>query len=176
MGTNLRRLVKDYRGKKLSDGKGLSGRGRLRITRIDAIQNYYGRTIRNNKIDPEPMSTQTLAILDHYSSTREKPMHSKCPVGEKSWCSYKRDQANGTNTHKPIKSPFSAAIVDSFYEKLADVNFLEKCRECRNQNANESFNSLIWSLSPKEQLLQQLIRRLLSILEFAFSIADTNIH
>lgn len=39
---------------------------------------------------------------------------------------------------------------------MADVAFLENCKECRNQNPNESFNSLVWSLSPKEQFTSAL--------------------
>ena len=40
MGTNLHLLIKEYKGKKLEDGKGLSGKGRLTISRIDAIQSF----------------------------------------------------------------------------------------------------------------------------------------
>ena len=154
MGTNLRSLVREYKGKKLSDGKCVSGKGRLTIARIDAIQNFYGRTIRNNKNNPVAMSKETWAILDHYSSTHEQPKHDNCPPGISSWCSFQRDVATGQSTHKPTKSPFSAAMVDvmkPLFSRLSDVTFLEKCKECSTQNANESFNSLVWSLSPKEK-------------------------
>ena len=49
MGTKLRRLIKEYKGKKLEDGKGLCGKGRLTISHIDALQSFYGHTIRKNK-------------------------------------------------------------------------------------------------------------------------------
>ena len=50
MGTNLRELLRMYKGKKLSDGKGLGGKGgSLTITRVDSIQNFYGKSIRENK-------------------------------------------------------------------------------------------------------------------------------
>ena len=55
MGTNLGKLVKDMKGKKLEDGKGISGKGRLTIARIDAMQNLYGRTIRDKKGDSAKM-------------------------------------------------------------------------------------------------------------------------
>ena len=42
MGSNLRALVQDFKGKKPSDGKGLSGR-----------KNFYGRSIRDNKGNPK---------------------------------------------------------------------------------------------------------------------------
>ena len=100
MGTNLRKLVKDLKGKKLEDGKGISGKGRLTIARIDAIQNFYGRTIRNNKGNAERMSQETWAILKHYSSTLEHPQHENCPKGEMSWCSYQREQPGQVHIKK----------------------------------------------------------------------------
>ena len=33
----------------VKDGKGLSGKGRLTISRIDDMQSFYGHAIRNNK-------------------------------------------------------------------------------------------------------------------------------
>ena len=81
MGTNLRRLVKEYKGKKLEDGKSLSGKGRLTNARRDAIQNFYGRAIRDSKGNTEKMSKEIWAILYHYASTADKPMHTNCPTG-----------------------------------------------------------------------------------------------
>ena len=88
------------------DGKGLSGKGRLTHKRIDAMQNFYGRAIRDNKGDAKSMAQATKAILKHYSSTVEKPQHEDCPKGPKSWCSYQRDVAKKEKNHKPIKKPF----------------------------------------------------------------------
>ena len=48
--------IKDMKGTKLEDGKGISGKGRLTIARIDAMQNFYGRTIRDNEGDSAKMS------------------------------------------------------------------------------------------------------------------------
>ena len=36
MGSYLRRFIKEYKGKKLGDGKGISGEGMLTNARIDA--------------------------------------------------------------------------------------------------------------------------------------------
>lgn len=153
MGSSLRSLVRDYKGKKLSDGKCLSGRGRLTTIRIDAIQNFYGRSIRDNKGNTEKMSKEIWAILGHYSSTENVPKHDKCPIGKSSWCSFQRDKATGMSTYKPPKNPLSEAIIDvikPIFNRLASVAFLENCKTCSNQNANESFNSVVWGLSPKE--------------------------
>ena len=74
MGTNQRELIRVNKGKKLSDGKGLGGKGGgLTITRIDAIQNFYGKSIRENKGDAAVMSKAAWAILDHYSSKKRYP-------------------------------------------------------------------------------------------------------
>jgi hypothetical protein len=50
MGTNLRELLRMHKGKKLADGKGLGGKGGgLTLTRVDSIQSFYGKSIRENK-------------------------------------------------------------------------------------------------------------------------------
>ena len=49
MGSNLKLLVREYRGKKLDDNKELSGKGRVTISRIDAILNFYIRAISDYK-------------------------------------------------------------------------------------------------------------------------------
>lgn len=148
-----------YLGKKLSDGKGLSGKGRLTISRVDAIQSFYGRAIRDHPNDPESMSRCTWAILNHYSSTWDNPKHDKCPKGENSWCAFQRDLAAGTSTYKPVKWPFTDAVIEAItpiFERLASVSFLEGSKHCHTQNPNESLNGLIWSLAPKEQYVSPL--------------------
>jgi hypothetical protein len=143
-----------FLGKKLSDGKGLSGAGRLTIARIDSIQSFYGLCIRQNKGDSKAMAQATKAILYHYSSTPEEPQHDNCPSGKDSWCSYQRDLANGTKLHKPIKNPLSPAIVQvvkPVFDRLGDAKFLAGCEKCLTQNPNESLHHVIWGLAPKEQ-------------------------
>ena len=49
MGSNSRRLVNEYKGKKPEDGKGIGGKGRLTNARIDTIQNVYVRNIHDKK-------------------------------------------------------------------------------------------------------------------------------
>ena len=90
----------------------------------DAMQNLYGRTIRDNKGDSAKMSQEAWAIVKHYASTIDHPQYENCPKGERSWCSYQRDIATGSQTYKPAKSPFSAAIVNAvtpIFKRLADA-------------------------------------------------------
>lgn len=49
MGTRLRDLKKQYKGKKFDDGKGIGGAGRLTDKVVDKMQNHYGSAIRQNK-------------------------------------------------------------------------------------------------------------------------------
>ena len=143
----------------MSDGKGLAGKGRLTIGRIDATQNSYGRAIRDNQMDPEAMSKYTWAILDHYSSTVENLKHDMSPPGEKSWCSYQRDIATKQSLHKPVKWPLThaiLAIINPVFQWLGSVEFLENCKSCCTQNPNKAFNHLIWCLAPKEQYVSPL--------------------
>ena len=62
-------------GKKISDGKGLNGKGHLTVARINTLQNFHGLAIQNDKDNGEAMSKATMAILDHYKDT----LHDQCP-------------------------------------------------------------------------------------------------
>lgn len=55
VGGRLRRLVKDYKGRKLDDGKSIGGRGRLSQKEIDSLQVYYGKAIRENNSSVDDM-------------------------------------------------------------------------------------------------------------------------
>lgn len=48
MGTTLRNIKKNEKGKKLADGLPLSGKGHLTEKDIDSLQVYYGKAIRGN--------------------------------------------------------------------------------------------------------------------------------
>ncbi|XP_031566223.1 uncharacterized protein LOC116301325 [Actinia tenebrosa] len=56
MGTALRALTKECKGRKLRDGKGLTGKGSLTVKRIDKIQDFYGLATRRNKGDAKKMA------------------------------------------------------------------------------------------------------------------------
>lgn len=141
-------------GRKLGDGKGLSGKGRLTQKRMNAIQNFYGQAIRRNKGDAKAMAQATRAILKHYSSTLEKPNHDDCPKGASSWCSFQREKATKTKLYKPIKNPFTPAMVkvmQPLFDRLSDERLLSGCEKCYTQNTNESLHHVVWGMAPKEQ-------------------------
>ena len=154
LGTGLREIVRSCKGKKLADGKGIGGQGRLTIKRIDTLQNFYGFAIRSNKGNAKAMAKATQAILKHYSSTTDEPKHDDCPAGDTSWCSYQRDQATGKSTHKEIKNPLPKAVVEkiqTLFDRLGNENFLAACERCKTQNVNEAYHNVVWSLAPKSQ-------------------------
>ena len=76
------------------------------------MQSFYGLILRKNKGNAENVSRATPAILKHYSSTAEHPKHYDCPEGAKSWCSYQREIALGTNNHKCIQNLLHPAAVE----------------------------------------------------------------
>ncbi|GFX36597.1 uncharacterized protein TNCV_2031771 [Trichonephila clavipes] len=85
MGTRLRNILKMSKGIKLSDGKNISGRGRLTLKEVDSIQHYYGLAIRKNLSSVEDMKRAIWAIYFHELSTEDNPQHALCPLGEDSW-------------------------------------------------------------------------------------------
>ncbi|GFW03866.1 uncharacterized protein TNCV_2049821 [Trichonephila clavipes] len=90
MGTRLRRLKAQLKGQILSDGKCLSGKNRLTEHEIDNLQSYYGSAIRRNHSSVQNMRQAIWAIFLHKLSTDEYPQHGFCPIGEDSWCGFKR--------------------------------------------------------------------------------------
>lgn len=94
MGTNLWKLLKDLKGKRLDDGKGISGKGRLTLACVDAMQKFYGCTIRDNEV----MLLRYLKKHGLFLITMRE---------EKSWYSYQRDRATSLQTldHRNLHLP-----------------------------------------------------------------------
>ena len=65
--------LKDLKGNKLEDGKGIAGAGRLTDKMIDTLQNYYGFAIRQNAGNLPGMVKAVNAILGRLSSTDQEP-------------------------------------------------------------------------------------------------------
>ena len=133
-------LSLSFLGKKLADGKGLSGKDRFTLARIDAMQNVSGKAIRKNKGNPQNMAKEIWAILDHYSSTVDRPKHDKYPKGENSLCPYQRDISTGQRTYRPAKWPLTKAIVDVLHPlfiRLTNEGFRDRCKQGSTQNSSK---------------------------------------
>ena len=82
LGTTLGKYKNDKKGQKLSDGKGVGGRGRVTDKVVDKMQNYYGKSIRGNKGDLEGMKKSISAIQHHMIQSDKKSLeqqHQYCP-------------------------------------------------------------------------------------------------
>ncbi|GFW52522.1 uncharacterized protein TNCV_404501 [Trichonephila clavipes] len=112
MGARLRKLKTMNRGKKLSDGKSISGKNRLTDKFIDTITTYYGNAIRQNNSSVSDMRQTIWAIYCHYRSTDEKPMHHFCPIGDTSWCKYQKAIATNSASLFKHKNIVPIAIMD----------------------------------------------------------------
>ncbi|GFT72603.1 uncharacterized protein TNCV_974491 [Trichonephila clavipes] len=95
MGTRLRRLKAQLKGQILSDGNCLSWKNRLTEHEIDNLRSYYGSAIRRNHSSVQNMRQAIWAIFLHKLSTDEYPQHGFCPIGEDSWCGFKKAEASG---------------------------------------------------------------------------------
>ncbi|GFV80403.1 uncharacterized protein TNCV_2149371 [Trichonephila clavipes] len=96
------------------------------------------------------------ATLHDIILTDQKPQHSKCPIGADSWYYYQSAKAKGQKPglHKQhVRTPINESFlprIPSIYQRLASNELLERCINCRTQNANESLHSMIWSKCSKE--------------------------
>ena len=151
MGTALRTLKDNYKGRKLSDGKTIGGKGRLTKVLMNTMQNYYGDAIRRHKGDLKGMMQAVQASLLHLNSSDEAPRHHLCPAGPDSWCKFQKALANKVPfTHK--KSPIPPAIVEvvkRVYQRLGSHPLLERCLGGFTQNPNESLHNLVWRFCSK---------------------------
>ena len=152
LGTRLRKLKSSYSEKKLSDGKGISGKGRLTDKMIDTMQNYYGLAIRQNKHNLQGMTNDVKAGLYHLASSEENPQHHLCPKGSSSWCGWQRDVVNKTSLFHSKKGlpPAIVEIIEPIYEALSEESLLIRCLDSYTQNPNKSLNNLIWKRCPKK--------------------------
>ncbi|GFX59168.1 uncharacterized protein TNCV_936831 [Trichonephila clavipes] len=155
MGTSLRRLKAQLKGQILSDGKCLSGKNRLTEHEIDNLQSYYGSAIRRNHSSVQNMRQAIWAIFLHKLSTDEYPQHDFCPIGEDSWCGFKKAEASGKSYKH--KNNLPVAVVEAMrpiFRDLSHPDLLKKCLHGKTQNPNESFHNVVWSRVPKATFVQ----------------------
>ena len=152
IGGRLRDLKSKHRGQKLSDGKGISGRGRLTDSAINKLQNYFGIAIRNNLESVYAMKKCIYASLFHNSSLDDEKRHQFCPRSKESWCSWQKEKAEGKSPSFQPKLNLPKAIYDlavPIYKELTAESLLQKCLHGKTQNANEALHGLIWQRCPK---------------------------
>ncbi|GFX79331.1 uncharacterized protein TNCV_4517211 [Trichonephila clavipes] len=78
-------------------------------------------------------------------------MHGQCPVGPDTWCKFQRATFEGKmhiDTGKGLPQKL-IKIIKPHYMKLCDKDLLNKCLHGKTQNANESFNGILWKFIPE---------------------------
>ena len=96
------------------------------------------------------MGKAVWAIYFHYRSTNDNPVHSFC--GD--WCSYKQAVVAGNVDEYKHTRNLPVPVMDAIkpvFKDLTKTELLKKCLEGYTQNANESMNSVILRLFPKNR-------------------------
>ncbi|GFW87175.1 uncharacterized protein TNCV_5125291 [Trichonephila clavipes] len=153
MGTRLRRLKAQLKGQILSDGKCLSGKNRLTEHEIDNLQSYYGSAIRRNHSSVQNMRQAIWAIFLHKLSTDEYPQHGFCPIGEDSWCGFKKAEASGKSYKH--KNSLPVAVVEAMrpiFRDLSHPDLLKKCLHGKTQTRMKVFIISFGHVFPKQHL------------------------
>jgi hypothetical protein len=152
VGTRLRNLRISHKGKRLSDGKYISGMGRLTDKAINTLQNYFGMAVRQNKGCQYAMKKAIMATLYHNCDIgNEAIRHQVCPRFATSWCLWQSDKITNKSTYKKRLS-LPLVIKDllvPIFEDLSRDDLLKKCLHGKTQNNNESINNVIWKKCPK---------------------------
>ena len=159
LGTRLRKLRTNLKGKLLPDGKKISGKGRLTDKIINKMQNYFGMAIRQNTAaswegDKEKalyaMKKSVLAVLWHCTAIEDGNVrHQFCTRSVDSWCTFwkNKDTQHKCSVNLPIAIHNE---VKSIFMDLRSDALLSRCLEGTTQNPNEAFNQIIWKKCPKD--------------------------
>ncbi|GFT77246.1 uncharacterized protein TNCV_182681 [Trichonephila clavipes] len=129
--------------------------GVVTVTSIDTGKSYYGSAIRRNHSSVQNMRQAIWAIFLHKLSTDEYPQHGFCPIGEDSWCGFKKAEASGKSYKH--KNSLPVAVVEAMrpiFSDLSHPDMLKKCLHGKTQNPNESFHNVVWSRVPKATFVQ----------------------
>ena len=73
--------------------------------------------------------------------------HDNCPKSADTCCQYYKDKQDNTNYYKS-KGDFPIHVrraILLIYQSLCKSDIMEKCLHGKTQNANESFNGIIWN-------------------------------
>ncbi|GFU86922.1 uncharacterized protein TNCV_3441921 [Trichonephila clavipes] len=113
MGTRLRNIIKMSKCIKLSNGKNISGRGRLTLKEVDSIQQYYGLAIRKKFVICGGHERAIWAIYFHKLSTEDNPQNALCPLEKdllKKNCLHGRTQNPNESFNKCIRERIPKTI------------------------------------------------------------------
>ncbi|KAL7290756.1 hypothetical protein TKK_0015504 [Trichogramma kaykai] len=108
---------------------------------------FYSLDIQRYLGSVENMKKEILAGYYHRTSTNEFPRHEYC---KEDWCPYLQStRKNKPYSHKPPLDPSIQSYILPVYESLNNDDLLKRCLGKNTQNANETYNNLIWQITPK---------------------------
>ena len=148
VGSRLRKLRSTHKGP-LSDGKGITGQGRLTEKLMNNLQNLDGIALRQN-VDKtvHQLKVAVGAVLYHCTEfNNSESRHQFCPRGPDTWCKYWKDPENyQAKKGMPI---VIHQLVKPMFTDLSNESLLLKCLHGKTQNTNESINNIIWTKCPQ---------------------------
>ena len=126
------------------------------MTEVAVSNNFLLYFLFENVNNAEGMHRDIWASFLHSISSNDNPQHQNCPTGITSWCFFNQAEAVGapfpdhsTTTISTMLSPEVGAKLIPIYERMTDPNLLTRMTTGSTQNANESFNNLLWVFCPK---------------------------
>ena len=154
VGSRLRKLRSTHKGP-LSDGKGITGQGRLTEKLMNKLQNLYGIALRQN-VDKtvHQLKVAVRAVLHHSTEfENSENCHLFCPRGPDSWCKYWKDPEN--YQEKKGMPMVIHQLIKPVFTDLSNETLLSKCLHSKTQNANESINNITCTKCPKNIYVQR---------------------
>ena len=100
------------------------------------------------------MQRAVWATYFYISSSNAHSLHSFCPKGPDTWCSCNKPRANGESYDHDEKkrTHLTGAVMlelKPIFKNLSQPSLLKKCVHGKEQNPNESLNTVIWKRIPK---------------------------
>ena len=97
----------------MSDGKSLSGKGKLTEKIINTLQNYFGIAVRQcTGTTFYQLKKAISTVLYHCSDANNLEAHHRfCTKTSDSWCQFQADKYNGASLYKE-KPGFPSVICD----------------------------------------------------------------
>ncbi|GFU81964.1 uncharacterized protein TNCV_516451 [Trichonephila clavipes] len=124
------------KSRKLSDGKGISGRGRLTDNEISKLQQYYGLAIRRNMNSVSDMFKAVWAIYFHKLSTDSVPQHGLCPTSPDTWCGFNKAKLLGeAYLHKHSHPEPMLLAIKPIFKSLSDKKTVRKMYSWENSKS-----------------------------------------
>ncbi|GFT72315.1 uncharacterized protein TNCV_3608841 [Trichonephila clavipes] len=129
--------------------------GVVTVTSIDTGKSYYGSAIRRNYSSVQNMRQAIWAIFLHKLSTDEYPQHGFCPIGEDSWCGFKKAEASGKSYKH--KNSLPVAVVEAMrpiFRDLSHPDLLKNVCMEKHKTRMKVFHNVVWSRVPKATFVQ----------------------